>query len=133
VHDLGGAWTEMLGWGFLLGGLAAFAGVVAVIERRRRLRRVRTAAQRLERGREWDLVMRRATNELARGPHVEALQADATVTVEAAEYAYNRLLMDCARHGAAPSLPVAEPAPALVEPAREVEPAPVEEREPLAA
>jgi hypothetical protein len=78
--------------------------------------------------------MHRANKELARGPRVEALQADATLSVQAAEYAYNRLLMDCARHGAAPSPPVAEPTPEPVaEPVHEVQPAPAEEREPLAA
>jgi hypothetical protein len=134
VHYLGGAWAEILGWGFVLVGLAAFTGVIAVIERRRRVRHARAAAAKLGRSREWDAVMCRAVKELARGPRVEALQADATVTVEAAEYAYNRLLMECAKHGAAPPLPVPEePTPAPAEPVREVEPASAEERAPLAA
>jgi hypothetical protein len=137
VHYLDGAWAEILGWSFVLAGLAAYTGAVTLLERRRTRHRSRAAGMspRLERGREWDLVMRRATKELARGPRVEALQADATVTIEAAEYAYNRLLADCVRHRAAPQLPAAdEPAPApVVEPARETEPAPAEEPAPLAA
>jgi hypothetical protein len=139
VHYLDGAWAEILGWSFVLAGLAACAGAVMLLERRRSRHRARTAglSARLERGREWDLVMRRATKELARGPRVEALQADATVTIEAAEYAYKRLLADCAKHGAAPEPLIAadESAPdqPAVEPARETEPAPAEEPAPLAA
>jgi len=93
---------------------------------------------RLEPRREWDLVMSRATKELARGPKVEALQADAMVSVEAAEYAYNRMLQEVARHRtqpAAPLPPVVEPLPpepVLPEPAP-AEVAPAEEHAPLAA
>jgi hypothetical protein len=135
VQYLDGAWAEILGWGCVLAGLAALAGTAVLLERRLSLFRARAAGMplRLERGREWDLVMRRATRELARGPRVEALQADATVRIEAAEYAYNRLLMDCARHCAPPAAPADEPVPEPVEPAREPEKAPAEERAPLAA
>ena len=70
---------------------------------------------RLDRGHEWDLVMRRATKELARSPRVEALQANATVTIEAAEYAYYRLLLEYAKHCTAPSAP---PAPSPLPPSR---------------
>jgi hypothetical protein len=78
--------------------------------------------------------MQRASKELARGPRVEGLQSDAAVTVEAAEYAYKRLLLECARHGAAPSTLLAEPTLEIAaEPARKVEPAAADEREPLAA
>ena len=139
MYHLDGAWVDILGWGFVLAGLAAFAAAMGLIERRRRHRRSGAAAMsaRLPPGREWELVMRRATRELARGPKVEALQADAMVSIEAAEYAYNRMLQEYARHCAAPSapsLPIGEPAPAavvLAEPAPKVVPA--EERAPLAA
>ena len=135
MQYLDGAWTEILGWGCVLAGLAACAGAVVLLERRLGLFRSRMAGMppRLERGREWDLVMRRATRELARGPRVEALQADATVTIEAAEYAYNRLVIDCAKHCAPPAASADEPVPEPVEPARETEKAPAEERAPLAA
>jgi hypothetical protein len=136
VHYLDGAWAEILGWVIVLAGLVAFTGAVVLLERRLGVLRSRRAGMppRLERGREWELVMRRATNELARGPRVEALQADATVTIEAAEYAYNRLLLEDAKHCTAPSPPpAAEPAPESAEPARETEEAPAEERAPLAA
>jgi hypothetical protein len=132
VHYLNGAWAEILSWVLVLAGLAAFAGGVVLLERvvRRRSYAVEMPA-RLDRGHEWDLVMRRATKELARSPRVEALQANATVTIEAAEYAYNRLLLEYAKHCTAPSAPPApEPAPV---PEREAEEAPAEERAPLAA
>jgi hypothetical protein len=135
VQYLDGAWVEILGWGCVLAGLAACAGAVVLVQQRLGLFRSSRAGMppRLERGREWDLVMRRATKELARGPRVEALQADATVTIEAAEYAYNRLLMDCAKHCTPPAAPADEPVSEPLEPARETEKAPAEERAPLAA
>ena len=135
MHYIDVAWTEILVWGSVLVGVAAFAGAVARLGRLG-LYRARTAGMppRLELGREWDLVMRRATKELARTPRVEALQANATTTIEAAEYAYNRLLLDWAKHCTAPSAPDAEPpAPEPAEPVREPEKTPAEERAPLAA
>lgn len=132
MHYLDGAWAEILGWVLVLAGLATFAGGVVLLERTGRRGSCAGEMQaRLDRGHEWDLVMRRATKELARGPRVEALQANATVTIEAAEYAYNRLLLEYAKHCTTPSAPPApEPAP---KPAREAEDAPAEERAPLAA
>ena len=129
------AWAEILVWGSALAGLAAFAGVAACLGRLGPHRaRAAGLPPTLERGCEWDLVMRRATRELARAPRVDALQASATTTIEAAEYAYNRLLLDCARHCTAPSAPHAEPpAPEPAEPVREPEKTPAEERAPLAA
>jgi len=151
VHYLDGAWTRIIGWCFVLAGLAAFAAAIVWIERRGRLGRAAAAATspRLAAGREWDLVMRRATRELARGPKVEALQADAMVSVEAAEYAYNRMLQEYARHSAQPALPTLPAGEPLPQPRQPVVPEPVapeivvaetapttkpaEERAPLAA
>jgi hypothetical protein len=127
-----GIWGDIFGWIAVLAGLAALAGLIAVL-RRHRARKgpgpVDSAA-RLERGREWELVMRRATQELWRGPEVAALQADAAIRVEAAEHAYNRLVVDCAKVCAVSPPPTFEQAGP--EPAREPK-APAPEREPLAA
>jgi hypothetical protein len=129
VDYLDGGWAEILGLIIVLGGVAVFACRL-VVTKWRSARRCQQMAARLDREREWQLVMHRATKELARGPKVAELQADATVTIEAAEYAYNRLLRDCARHYTAPSAPTVEP---TREVAREPEEAPAEERAPLAA
>jgi hypothetical protein len=129
----------LLGWAGVLAGLAAFAGLLSIFDRRRRVHAAHAgeAAPEVDLAHEWEAVMRRATRELARGPQVEALHADATTTIESAEHAYNRLVVDCARHCQLPTAPTFEPVQAL-EPAPKPEapaaPAaePVEQ-EPLAA
>jgi len=136
---LDGAWAEILCWALVLAGLTMFASLIVMLERRRARRfHVPEMPPRLDRGREWSMVMQRATKELVRGPRVEELQADAAVTIQSAEYAFNRLLLDCAPlcTARAPTLePAAEPAlePTLTPPAPKPAPAPVEEAAPLAA
>jgi hypothetical protein len=56
-----------------------------------------SAEPKLEREREWELVMRRAREDLARGAELAALQADTALKIASAEHAYNRLVADCAR------------------------------------
>ena len=125
-------WGDIFGWGTVLAGLAAFAGLIAVLQLRRAPKgaRVVETVARLEHRREWELVMRCATQELWRGPEVAALQADAAIRVEAAEHAYNRLVVDCAK--VCPVSPAPTFKPAGPAPVREPE-APAPEREPLAA
>jgi hypothetical protein len=131
VYYLGGVWADVLGWALVLGGMVAFAGLVTLIDRRNTNRfRIPEMPPRLDGGHEWERVIRRATKELARSPRVEELQADATMTIESAEYAYNRLVVDCAKHCAMPTASTIEPTPELP---RKPEEPPAEERPPLAA
>jgi hypothetical protein len=134
VHHLDGALVDILGWALVFAVLSALAGILAVIGRARATRK-RTSATpaRLGRDREWALVTQRAARELARAPRLEELQADATVTIESAEYAYNRLLLDCAKHCKAAAAAVPEAAPALAQPSAETPERPAEQRPPLAA
>lgn len=130
MQQLSGAWADALGWAAVLAGLAVFACFIVLIDRRRHARGANVAAT-LDRGREWELVVRRATQDLWRGPELAALQADALVKIESAEHAYNRLVVDCARLCTISELsaaPTFEPASEL---ARETERPP--ERQPLAA
>jgi hypothetical protein len=139
VIHLDGAWAEVLGWALVLAGLTIFSSLIVIAERRRARRfYVPEMPPRLDRGREWDMVMQRASKELARGPRVEELQADAAVTIQSAEYAYNRLVLDCAQHCTvrAPALePVVEPVlePTVTAPPPQPTPTPAEEPAPLAA
>jgi hypothetical protein len=83
---------------------------------------------RLDRTREWGLVVRRGIEDLARGHRIGALQADATLKILSAEHALNRLAADCARLSRASATPTFEL------PARSArQPGAAPERQPLAA
>jgi hypothetical protein len=83
---------------------------------------------RLDRTREWELVVRHGVEDAARGRRIGALQADATLKVLSAEHAFNRLVADCAR------LSRASAAPAFELPSRPGRrPGSAAERRPLAA
>jgi hypothetical protein len=83
---------------------------------------------RLDRRREWELVVRHGVEDLARGQRIAALQEDATLKLLSAEHALNRLAADCAR------LRHASAAPAFELPSRaEHRPDSAAERRPLAA
>jgi hypothetical protein len=73
--------------------------------------------------------MRCATKGLACAPRVEELQADATVKIQSAEYAYNRLVLDCTNVCHVAAATTLAPAPDLPRQAQ----VPAEEPEPLAA
>jgi hypothetical protein len=131
VQDLGGISADVIGWAAVLAGLAAFAGLIDLVERRRRgLRDTAVAEQpvRLERAREWDLVLSRAAADLSRAPQVVALQADAAVKLAAAEHAFGRLVGDWQRLCGQPAL---RPAPEA--PPQRVSAPEAAERQPLAA
>ncbi|HWE19128.1 MAG TPA: hypothetical protein VG758_18405 [Hyphomicrobiaceae bacterium] len=123
--------ADVSGWAAVLAGLTALAGLVALVERRRRRAPRHAAAAkppvRLEPAREWDLVLSRAAADLSRAPRVVALQADAAVKLAAAEHAFGRLVGDWQRLCGQPAAPVPEAAPQPV-------PAPeATEHQPLAA
>jgi hypothetical protein len=87
------------------------------------------AGARLDRAREWEIVMRRAAQGVSLAPELAALQADAALKLGAAEHAYKRLAADYERLcSPPPATPASEPAP---QPASAPE-AP-QQREPLAA
>ena len=111
MHHLDSAWVHSLGLALALTGLAAFAFLaVRVVLSRRRSARPVPMPMRLDGEREWSLVMRRATGELARAERVAELQAGAAAKIESAEYAYKRLVLDCARLYGLPAAPALEPA-----------------------
>jgi hypothetical protein len=127
VQDLGGLSADLIGWIAVLAGLTTFAGLIALVERRRRAPRhtilVAEAPARLQPEREWDLVLSRAAADLARAPQVAALQADAAVKLEAAEHAFGRLVGDwqrlCPRPAAAALQASPQPASAPEAPQRQ--------------
>ena len=88
----------------------------------------REVLARLDRTREWELVVRHGVEDVARGHRIDALQADATLKILSAEHALNRLAADCARLRRASATPTFELPP---RPARQSGTAP--ERQPLAA
>jgi hypothetical protein len=130
VQDLGGISADVIGWAAVLAGLAAFAGLIALVERRGRGPRDTAVAElpvRLERAREWDLVLSRAAADLSRTPRLVALHADAAIKLAAAEHAFGRLVGDWQRLCGQPAASMPEAAPQPV-------PAPeAPEHQPLAA
>jgi hypothetical protein len=105
MQHVSGLWGEVFEWTAILIGLAALASLITRIDRRRSEPR-RTDAMdteppgaepKLKREREWELVMRCARQDLARGAQLAALQADTALKIASAEHAYNRLVADCAR------------------------------------
>jgi hypothetical protein len=144
LQDLGGAWADILGCAGVLAGVAAFCGLIVFNDRRRpgRVLQPTDTALRLDRRREWETVLGHATRDLARAPRLEELHTGATVKIEAAEHALNRLMLDHAGLCKVPAAGVAEPevvakpAPAL-QPAPAPDPAPAPEApaetQPLAA
>jgi hypothetical protein len=93
----------------VLAGLASLACLIVQIDRRRSVapRAVDTAPARLGRAQEWELVMRRAGQDLSRAAELPALQARAAVKIEAAEHAFNRLAAECDRLCRTPAAPTA--------------------------
>jgi hypothetical protein len=132
VQDLGAISADVIGWAAVLAGLAALTGLIALVERRRRAPRHTAVAElpvRLERAREWDLVLSRAAADLSRAPHVVALHANAAVKLAAAEHAFGRLVGDWQKICGQPAL--LRPAPEATPPSVPApEPA---EHQPLAA
>jgi hypothetical protein len=122
MQHVSGLWGEVFEWAAILTGLAVLASLITRIDRRRSEAR-RTDAKdtdppsaepKLEREREWDLVMRRAREDLARGEELAALQSDTALRIASAEHAYNRLVADCARLcGVAAVSPPAPTGPAV--------------------
>jgi hypothetical protein len=105
MQHVSGLWGEAFEWVAILTGLAVLASLITRIDRRRpEARRIDAtdtepprAEPKLEREREWELVMRRAREDLTRGAELAALQADTALKIASAEHAYNRLVADCAR------------------------------------
>jgi hypothetical protein len=105
MQHVSGLWGEVFEWAAILTGLAVLASLITRIDRRRPEAR-RTDAMyteppnaepKLEREREWELVMRRVREDLTRGSELAALQAATALKIASAEHAYNRLVADCAR------------------------------------
>jgi hypothetical protein len=115
MHHLIEFSEDLLGWAGVLAGLAILAGLLALMGRPRARQPIDVAetATRLEPAREWELVMRRAAQDLSRGAELAALQANTALKIASAEHAYNRLFADCAKlcRVSAPSAPA--PAPQL--------------------
>ncbi|HEY7552454.1 MAG TPA: hypothetical protein VH913_23395 [Hyphomicrobiaceae bacterium] len=144
MQHVSGLWGEVFAWAAILIGLAVLASLITRIDRRRpEVRRTDAAdtaspgtARKLEREREWELVMRRAREDLSRGAELAALQADTALKIASAEHAYNRLVADCARLcGVAAAPPPAPTGPAIqvVGKAAPGEPNKAAEPRPLAA
>ncbi len=136
VHSLA---ADLLGWAPLLAGFAVFA-LVAVIALRHQARpatsrappAVRNAAAPLSRSdRAPEAVADAVATRISRVHDIVALQARASEQIDAAEYALEALLADCARVMTEPIGATGKPAP---EPASEpaARPAP-SASEPLAA
>ena len=113
MQQLSEVWGDIAGWAAVLAGLAALAGLVVWTGRKSRVApRAQAEPEKLGHAREWELVMRRATQELSCGTELAALQASAALKIESAEHAFNRLAADCARLCRMPSaLPAREPLP----------------------
>ncbi len=107
MADLIDVWGDVLAWTVVLAAVVACAAVATRLRRPSRtvppLVEAVPAAEvaiegprRLGAALEWSLLIRRATQDLARGAAVAALHADAARKIAAAEHAYNRLVDDCA-------------------------------------
>jgi hypothetical protein len=110
MQQFGGVWGELSAWAAVLTGLASLAGILKLIDRRPPVSPQTSAdTSRLDRGQEWDRVMRQATLGLSREDVLAALHADSALKIESAEHAYNRLVADCARLCRAAEAPANDP------------------------
>ncbi|HEX5958307.1 MAG TPA: hypothetical protein VFY92_06570 [Hyphomicrobiaceae bacterium] len=109
MHHLGGVITILSG---LLVALAPLAALIGHRLHRKRCVLARGIVQdvpRLDRETEWERVVSRARSALAHAPRVAELHEKATVKIESAEHAYNRLVLECARLCHMPIAPTLEP------------------------
>jgi hypothetical protein len=71
---------------------------------------VAAAPPRLAHGREWEIVVDLLRRDLARAHAIAAIQAHAALKIDAAEYALNRIVADCAAVLTTPLMPLRPPA-----------------------
>jgi hypothetical protein len=145
MQHVSGLSGEVFAWVVILAGLAVLASLIVRIDRRRHQTRRTDATHAeatqaeatqteatLDRSREWEQVMRHASQGLSRGDELAALQADTAVKIASAEHAYNRLVADCSRLcgiQATPSTPETATQP-VGKPETPSETAPIERKEP---
>lgn len=121
-HIFGNTLQTLLGWVFVISGLAVISILLRFNERRQRKFRPIVVAPQIERRScERD---RRALTGIVEGrisgvEAIEALQAHAALQVDAAEHAFNRMLEDC---GAVMTVAVAPTLQPMRELTRESEP-----------
>jgi hypothetical protein len=97
MQQLGGIWGDIAGWSAILAGLVSVACLIVRMDRQCSVRpRADAKPVRLLPAREWELVVRRASQDLSRAAELPALQARATVKIESAEHAFNRIVAECA-------------------------------------
>ena len=115
LQILDGIPAEAAGWAAVIAGLAIFAALLAIRDRRRRVQEAARQAQippRSQPIRDWHKA--RAARDVARAAEVAAMQARAVLQIDAVEHAYNRMLAQCAgvmgRLAVRPLEPVRDPA-----------------------
>ncbi|KAB2918443.1 MAG: hypothetical protein F9K29_07680 [Hyphomicrobiaceae bacterium] len=111
--------ADLIGWAPLLSGVAVFALVMAFAVRHqprpaaaRAAQPVRPVAPLPQWSRAPETAADAAATRTDRVHHIVALQARASEQIDAAEYALDALLADCARVMTEPIGTTAEPAPA---------------------
>jgi hypothetical protein len=121
----------MLGWGAVVTGLALFTLAIVLADRRSARLAAAPAKKHLGRcpHRDWELMTGIARTGLEQTDTAMALHARAAERIDSAEYAFNRLLAECAPVMAPPNAPTLQPVPVPVHARGPARPA----GEPLAA
>ena len=127
--------SDLVGWLAVIAGLAAFALLLHLRERRQErpcsaapARIIQTPLEPMDPAREWSLVTAPVLLELARAHELAPLRARAEACVDAAEHAFNRLIAELASIDCHVVPPTFRPARQLAR-----QPYAIPQRQPLAA
>jgi hypothetical protein len=108
---------SLAGWGAVIAGFLLFTWLILLADRRSgRLNaaRAKEKPQRRCPQHDWELVTGIARTGLAQADVVMALHARASERIDAAEYAFSRLLAECAAIMQLPLAPLLQPVPVPV-------------------
>jgi hypothetical protein len=108
----------LVGWGAIISGLALFCWAIILTDRRAaRLAAAAAAKAKKPHGRcprrDWSLMADIVHTGLAQAEAAGALHARAAVSIDAAEYAFNRLLAECTAIMGLPDAPAPRPVPVI--------------------